>query len=532
MVVAVAVALSVIVLVVRWIDGPNRDATHALASATSDSSGALETPNGLSAPRSALSPAMERESVAGDPVPPNLKSASSIAIEVVDESGRSIERAELALSRTPMRLHDASGIRVVGQTGSDGRATISLDTKDRWVKIVASASGYLTSVVPIPALDDGFERITMTRACDQLFRCIDLDRVPLAGVGVTTWMVNATSEAVDASPLGDRFRGARYVAETDRNGIAELRSLLAGDYDFRVRLENHAIAAGSTRRVTVPGDPIEVVLCPLVGGVVVGRDGHRIADAVYTVSGPYDLSTYRTDDVTAARARLETQYAGSSAFVAALASSEPPPPIQCEIFMEGSGVMTVNMKMYRLADGVVPTVVAPTSEPDEIGRVTITIVDANGRTIEPEGFRIDLGTDPNIPLSVDIDLGAPMLLPVGEHPVSTTALWMQDRFEPASVRVPGECVIRLSDLFRHCRIVVSDEGGTLLGGYQVWTNVEGHLRTMHVGEPQQAEAWLPLGPTSLWFNSGDFETFAFDVEIVDALDVAPQRIEVTVPSSG
>lgn len=432
-------------------------------------------------------------------------------LEVVDPDGRAVDRAAVVLTSAEARkflLHDGTALALTDEVG---QARLSAG----WIRAHADeslsvvVSGFLPASLPISALEDGFERVTLPLGLEVAVNCLDLDGSPLPDVTVAlslTALPSLTDATVTASTPGPNAENAIYVAVSDAVGRARFRGLSPGHYGMRTWAASHALISGQPRGASLdlPGPEPTLRFGDLVA-VVYRVEGEKTLGLRTIMFGSVEFANYAEDALTRERKRLESRFPDCFVLAAALKPDVTPQPFLVRACFANSGIQEFELMPRRIAEIDAPTVLTPTSASvaTELAECELVLLDASGNACHLDRFYVELEEpDSILSLTARIDPGKTQRLPPGEYRLRHRDRWVSANLASDAFHVPGVNVVSLRADFRRCRVWILGPDGASCDGAQVTLAADDGERRLVVQGAEPAEIWLPVGTCGVTARDG------------------------------
>jgi hypothetical protein len=251
-------------------------------------------------------------------------------ILVENEEGAPVVGATVCAHDTDARSPDQR--ERLAESGADGVARPALVTSR---DLVITALGYAEHRLTVGPRAD--LRVVLQRVHDLRIVCMDLNKLPLAGVLVAVspralspdWLSERVSQQATDVPLAPAKRAVTgkdepYVATTDTTGVAEFVALPRFDVRWQVYSTTHALVGGAgisnEERIAVPGR-YEFRLAPLIAaGFII--EGDRFAGVrKLDMPGANLLPTDRGGATHRARRELQARFP-DTAFLEVMAARD------------------------------------------------------------------------------------------------------------------------------------------------------------------------------------------------------------------
>lgn len=427
-------------------------------------------------------------------------------LSICERSGVPVRGAGIAARSFHDREWDNGNPEILARSDIQGLAVFNSD----WIRnnsndvLCVMAPGFLPGEVPVQSLLDGSETLVLDSGLEHVIRCIDLDELPIAGVGIR--VSHASLDVLFDRPAVPQFPGgntdtAIHYATTDQRGDAAFKGLSPGQYNLSVDPTEFALLSGRPKAGTfmVPDAPTILQFGAIVA-VVIKYEVDTPLNS--TVRLPSSYISYNHAQAAVERARVSLRSRFDADVIAAFAVARPGrrDPVKVRSLFDEWGVQDFDVEVRAYSDIREPTVLkASHTRGSPLVDCTVSILDGSGLLPDFDELSINLDTQLGpAGLTVKVQNDKVMRLPPGEYTLHSRNPWLRQSLAKRVVRAPGTNGLVLADIFRRCRIwfVEPARKGSAQFSMRV-SDSSGRSMTKLMRGPDPLVVWLPVGQYSI-----------------------------------
>ena len=433
------------------------------------SPGILESPTRRETTSESVSRRIEAVPIERTRFPVGATRSAGVLVEAVDSANSPIQDVEIAIVPRGRRWVAEDDWLVVGQTNGRGVCQLAMNSlrDPESVSIVCSKPGWTFACVEDVQIGESY-RVVLTASPRVRFSFVDQEGLPVSGVRV--WM-SPQAIPVACRKVGDGIRcvaasgadSAVTFACSERDGVAEFRSLAEGKYNLLIdcggkalvngkALDSVDVGASGVRRDYVVAD-IWMCLVKVVGDRAVtarllGDRGSFISSfATRQFLGPIERRLRRVHGDAIVKARVLAPGASPAVTLSLVTRRKGRISLPCNLvrYDEHMAPSVVDLSGYGdvwRAVEVVPKIV--TADKTEIAGVPLFIRSADRK------------------VSLTAESGNPVHLPPGEYSASIVDPMLRQAARSAGMctipagdpgRSPAPLEVEVEGLWRACDIV-------------------------------------------------------------------------------
>lgn len=429
-----------------------------------------------------------------------------LLLEVLAPDGGAVHRAAVVPTRATARkflLHDGTALALTDESGH-ARLTAGWMRAHAGEGLSLVANGFLPASLESAALEDGFERVTLSLGFELAVNCIDVAGSPVPDVTIALSLADLpflTDGAATEWTPGPRAEEAIHLAISDAVGRATFRGLSPGRHGMRTWSAEHALIGGEPRALSldVPGPEPTLRFGEFVA-VVYRIEGDAVLGSKVIMWSAYEFTNYAEDALLRERAGLKRRFSDCVVVVGARKSAPPTEPLLVRAFFANWGIQEFELMPRPIGEIVEPTVLTPRSSPSgadarpELAECELVLLDASGNVCQVDGFSIDLEDPASVmSLAAKVESGRKLRLPPGNYRLRQLNPWVRANLADDAFRVPGVNVISLLADFRRCRVRIIGPSGAHGTGTQVKLATLAGDREIVIAGAEPLEVWIPVG---------------------------------------